>query len=104
MDKISSKTQIAKIRNFESGFMATHLINIGNKLGIFEKLNSNEEGFDVSDLADSLNLHEPFLKVWCQTAYHFEIVNCDEKSRFTLQPFLNEILGDKSHFKNYAVL
>jgi len=41
------------------------------------------------------------VKAWCQTAYHFEILDCDDGSRFKLQPYLNEILGDKSHFRNY---
>ena len=38
-------------------------------------------------------LYEPFLKIWCQTAYHFEILDCDERGRFKLQPFLDEVLG-----------
>ena len=29
MEEVSSKTQMTKIRNFERGFMATHLLNIG---------------------------------------------------------------------------
>jgi hypothetical protein len=33
MEEVSTKTQMAKIRNFERGFMATHLINIGDKVG-----------------------------------------------------------------------
>ena len=29
--EVNSKTQMAKIRGFEKGFIATHLINIGGK-------------------------------------------------------------------------
>ena len=101
MQEVSSKTQMAKIRNFEKGFMATHLINIGAKAGIFEALNENKDGLTIPELASKLGLHEPYLKIWCQTAYHFEILDGDENGRFSLQPFLDEILGDKSHFKNY---
>jgi ubiquinone/menaquinone biosynthesis C-methylase UbiE len=102
MEEVSSKTQMAKIRNFERGFMATHLINIGNKIGVFEKLNEKkEEGFTVADLASELGVHEPYLKFWCQTAYHFELLDCDNQGKFKLQPFLDEILGDKGHFRNY---
>jgi hypothetical protein len=43
MEEVSTKTQMVKIRNFEKGFMATHLINIGNKVGVFEKLNEKKE-------------------------------------------------------------
>jgi len=101
MEDINAKTQMAKIRSFEKGFMATHLINLGAELGIFTALNENKEGLTVSDLAVKLNLHEPYLKIWCQTAYHFEILDADDQSRFKLQPFLDEILGDKTNFKNY---
>jgi SAM-dependent methyltransferase len=101
MEEVSTKTQMAKIRNFEKGFMATHLINLGAKLGIFETLNENKKGLTVPEMASRLGLHEPYLKIWCQTAYNFEILDGDEQGRFMLQPFLNEILGDKNHFRNY---
>jgi ubiquinone/menaquinone biosynthesis C-methylase UbiE len=102
MEEASAKTQMAKIRGFERGFMATHLINIGSKIGVFEILNEKkEEGLTVADMATALGVHEPYLKFWCQTAYHFEILDCDDKGKFKLQPFFDEILGDKNHFRNY---
>ena len=101
MEELNAKTQMAKIRNFEKGFMATHLINLGTRLGIFEALNENKEGLTIPVLASKLGIHEPYLKIWCQTAYHFEILDGDEKGRFMLQPCLDEILGDKNHFRNY---
>jgi ubiquinone/menaquinone biosynthesis C-methylase UbiE len=101
MGEISAKAQMAKVRRFEKGFMATHLINLGTKLGIFEALNENKEGLTVPVLAAKLGIHEPYLKIWCQSAYHFEILDGDEKGRFMLQPYLDEILGDRNHFRNY---
>ncbi|UCD82138.1 MAG: methyltransferase domain-containing protein [Desulfobacterales bacterium] len=101
MDEISTKTQMLKIRNFEKGYMATHLINLGARLGIFEALNENKEGLTVEILAAKLGLHAPYLKIWCQSAYHFEILDGDKKGRYKLQPFLDEILGDQSHYRNY---
>ncbi len=101
MEEISVRSQWAKIRSFEKGFFATHLINIGAKLGVFETLYEAKDGMTIPDMASKLELHELYLKVWCQTAYHFEILDCDNQGRFRLQPFLDEILGDKSHFRNY---
>jgi len=101
MSEISAKAQMAKIRSFEKGFMATHLINLGAKLGILEALNENKDGLTVPVLAAKLGLHEPYLKIWCQTAYHFEILDGDDTGRFMLQPYLDEILGDRNHFRNY---
>ena len=58
MEEISVRSQWAKIRNFEKGFFATHLINIGAKLGIFEALYETKEGMTISDLASKLKLHD----------------------------------------------
>jgi|WetSurSiteA1Bulk_404760.scaffolds.fasta_scaffold42743_2 ubiquinone/menaquinone biosynthesis C-methylase UbiE len=101
MDEVSSGSQMSKIRNFERGFFATHLINLGSRLNLFETLNSGKEGMTSQDVAGVLGLHEPYVKTWCQTAYHYGILDCDENEKFRLQPHLDEILGDRSHFKNY---
>ena len=101
MEEISAKTQMSKIRNFEKGFMATHLVNLGAKLGIFAALNENKDGLTLPILAAKLGIHEPYLKIWCQTAYHFEILDGDEEGRYMLQPYLDEVLGDRNHFRNY---
>jgi len=60
-----------------------------------------KDGLTVANMAAELGIHEPYLKFWCQTAYHFEIIDCDDQGRYKLQPFLDEILGDKNHFRNY---
>ncbi len=101
MEELSARTQMAKIRNFERGFIATHLINIGAKLDLFETLNRAKEGLTAQDLASKLGLHEIYVKTWCQTAYHYELLDAGEDGRFKLQQYLDEILGDRSHFRNY---
>jgi ubiquinone/menaquinone biosynthesis C-methylase UbiE len=101
MEEMTAKSQMAKIRGFERGFVAMHLMQLGNKLGLFEAFNQQKEGWTVLELASRLNLHLPYLQTWCQTAYHLEILDCDEQERFRFQPFLDEILGDKNSVKNY---
>lgn len=86
-------SQIAKIRNFEKGHRAAQVLNTGFRFGILSALADSLEGMTVPELALKLMLYEPFLRIWCQTAYHFEVLDCDEKGRFKLQAFLNEILG-----------
>lgn len=100
MEEVSIDTQAEKIRNYNSGFMATHLIHIGGKLGIFEAIHEAKDGITVSDLASKIGLHEPYLKIWCHTAYHFEILDIDSEGRFRFQPFMDEVLGDSTHFRN----
>lgn len=86
-------SQIAKIRNFERGHRATQVINTGLRFGLLNALADSVEGLTPAELALKLMLHEPFLRIWCQTAYHFEILNCDEQGRFILQPYLDQVLG-----------
>jgi len=100
MKKITFESQAAKLEKFYRGFSATHLIHIGDKLGLFEVLNDNKNGLTTSELASELGLHEPYLKIWCQTALYLEILDYDEGGRFKFQPYMNEILADKSNFRN----
>ena len=93
MSEITILGQIAKVRNFEKGHRATQVINTGFSSGILDTLAQSIEGLTVPELALKLMLYEPFLKIWCQTAYHFEILDCDEQGRFKLQAFLDEVLG-----------
>lgn len=99
MSEITILDQIAKVRSFEKGHRATQVINTGFRFGMLDVLAESLEGLTVPDLALKLMLYEPFLKIWCQTAYHFEILNCDERGRFRLQPFLEEILGLDMSFR-----
>ena len=100
MKEITFESQAAKLEKFSRGFSATHLIHIGDKLGLFEVLNDNKNGLTTSELASELGLHEPYLKIWCQTALYLEILDYDEGGRFKFQPYMNEILADKSNFRN----
>ena len=96
MADISAEGQAARIHDFQKGFKAVHLINIGVKLGILQALGEAGEGITVSELASKLGLHEPYLRIWCQTAYHLEILDCDQQARFRFQPFMGDLLGNAS--------
>jgi SAM-dependent methyltransferase len=93
MEEGSLTKQIEKIRGFERGYRATHVLNWGLRLGLMQALSAGSEGLTVPELADRLLLSEPYVKIWCQTAYHFEILDGDASGRFRLQPFLAEALG-----------
>jgi len=90
--------QEAKIKGFERGYRAVFVINIGLQFGIFRALcmsseNGDSEGLTSKDLADRLSLYEPYLKIWLQTAYHFELLDCSPNEVFKLQPHMAQILG-----------
>ena len=104
MADVTILSQIAKIRDFEKGYWASHVINTGFRFGLLNALAESIEGMTVQDLAVKLMLYEPYLKIWCQTAYHFEILDYDERGRFKLQSFLAEALGLDMLSRNYPAL
>ena len=55
MKEITFESQVAKIEKFYWGFTASHLIHIGDKLGLFEVLNANKNGLTISELIKRLN-------------------------------------------------
>ena len=94
MAEITLDEQSAKLEAYEKGFLAVHLVNTGVVLGLFEKLSAFEGGIRPDALASELGLHEPYVRVWCQTAYHFEILDCTEDGRFRLAPHTSTLLTD----------
>ena len=93
MDQVEYEVQMEKIRSYERGYRAVHVMNLGIGVGFFQVLHQAVEGLTARELAFRLMLHEPYVKIWCQTAYHFELLDCDDQDRFKLQPHLAEIMG-----------
>jgi ubiquinone/menaquinone biosynthesis C-methylase UbiE len=94
MADITFDEQRGRLQSYERGFFAIYLINIGIELGIFKKLSSFDKGISSSVLANELDLHEPYLKVWCQAAYHLEILESDDTGNFRLAPHIGPLLAD----------
>lgn len=92
MAQFSIVDQIQKIRSYERGYQASHVINTGFRFGILSALAESSDGLTTAEIAIRLMLYEPYVKIWCETAYHFEILDY-ESGRFKLQPFMEEVLG-----------
>jgi ubiquinone/menaquinone biosynthesis C-methylase UbiE len=93
MAEVTILHQIEKIRDYERGYRASHVLNTGFRFGLLNALAEAVEGLSSPELAVKVMLYEPYLKIWCRTAYHFEILDCDHQGRFKLQPFMEEVLG-----------
>jgi SAM-dependent methyltransferase len=86
--------QRAKLRDYKKGLYAFYLLKTGIALGLFQKLNTSDVGLRPGDLANELNLHEPYVNIWCQTAYHMEILDFNKDGRYTLAPHMGTLLAD----------
>lgn len=97
MPEITLEEQRAKLLGYEKGFCAVYLLKVGTDLGLFRKLSTYGSGVSTSALASELGLHEPYVRVWCQTAYHMEVLNCDKDGRFRLAPHMGALLAENEN-------
>lgn len=97
MSEIKLETQQKKVAGYLEGYYITHLIEIGTELGIFPAIWEETNGITISRLASKLSLHEPYLKIWCQTAYYQGILDIDKNGLVKLNPHFDTLLVDSSN-------
>ena len=88
--------QVARIFEWRRGFNTIHLIDLGVHLGLFRAL-AGRPGQGAADLAVHLNLHAPYVEVWCKTAYGLELLDADDAGRYRLAPHMDAILASPTH-------
>ncbi|MBT4643286.1 MAG: methyltransferase domain-containing protein [Deltaproteobacteria bacterium] len=101
MAEIAVEQQQEKLKSISDGFYASHLISIGIECGLFETIN-NKKGATPTEIASELELYEPYIEIWCQTAYYYELLDLENEGRYVLQPHMDELLVDKSSLKTMA--
>src|SRR3954452_14256783 len=92
----SADAQVARIFEWRRGFNAIHLIDLGTHLGLFRTL-AQTPGLTGSELAAKLNLHAPYVEIWCKTAYGLEMLDADEQGKYRLPPHCDSILVGPAH-------
>ncbi len=89
----------SRIFAWRRGFNALHLIDLGERLGLFEAL-AGTPGMSVDELASRLGLHAPYVKVWCMTACSLALLQADQVGRLSLAPHVDAVLADPRHPRN----
>ena len=85
--------QMGKVFGYVKGVHATHLIDIGTKLGLFDRLARSPDGLMPDALAGELGLYPKYVHFWCETACALELLDYDPAVGYRLAPFMNELLG-----------
>jgi len=85
--------QMNKVFGYIKGLHATHLMDIGTKLGLFTQLAGAPGGLTADALAAQLGLHPPYVRQWCETACALELLDYDPGTGYRLAPWMDEILG-----------
>lgn len=103
MTEITAEAQTGRMWDYLRGYHAVHHISIGLKSGLFEAIDeAGESGIKAADLAAQLDLHAPYIEVWCRTGYHYQLLEADEGEQFTLAPFVKNLLVETADPRNLA--
>jgi len=85
--------QMGKVFSYFKGLHATHLMDLGAKLGLFARLAQTPAGVPPAVLATDLRLHPPYVQQWCETACALELLDYDPAEGYLLAPCMAELLG-----------
>jgi SAM-dependent methyltransferase len=85
--------QMAKIFGYLQGLHATHLLDLGVRLGLFQRLGETPAGLQAADLAAARGLDAAYTRGWCETACALELLDYDPAAGYRLAPFMDELLG-----------
>ena len=72
---------------------ATHLMDLGVKLGLFRQLQSAPAGLSPEALASAGRLQTACVRLWCETACALELLDYDPQTGYQLAPYMDELLG-----------
>ena len=76
----SRPAQMAKIFGYLKGLHATYLLDLGVRLGLFERLGETPQGLHAGALAAACGLDAGYTHCWCETACALELLDYDPAS------------------------
>jgi len=86
--EVTKNSQARMIRSWMLGLHATHITDIGGRLGYFTELQRRGGTVSADALAETLELDHWRTKVWCQAACAVVILQADGDTQFTFAPFM----------------
>ncbi len=84
--------QVSRLYDLVAGYHATHLVEIGRELGVWEAL-TGAPGSSSDELAATLGTDPFYTDVLCRTAFSFGLLERDG-SGWRMAPHFDQILGD----------
>ncbi len=93
--ELSRDEQARRLRGWMLGLHATHMVDVGGRLGYFAELRRRGAA-TAEELASALGLDPRCTRVWCQAACSIGILVYREGQGFAFAPFMEELLGEGS--------
>jgi 2-polyprenyl-3-methyl-5-hydroxy-6-metoxy-1,4-benzoquinol methylase len=97
MSEITPEQQLIRMWEHIRGFHVVHHVSIGTKLALFDELKEAPEGLTAAQLANALDLHEPYVENWCKTGHSYEILNAGAGNTYRLAPHMDQILASRGN-------
>ena len=94
--QLTKESQAGTLRGWMLGLHATHIIDIGGRLGYFAELNRRGGAASAQELATALKLDPWRTEVWCRAACAVSVLGYEDGRGFTFAPFMDELLGEES--------
>ncbi|MBI3304224.1 MAG: methyltransferase domain-containing protein [Deltaproteobacteria bacterium] len=94
--QVTKESQARTLRGWMLGLHATHIIDIGGRLGYFAELKRRGGAASAQELAAALQLNPWRTEVWCRAACTVGVLGYEDGKGFTFAPFMDELLGEES--------
>jgi cyclopropane fatty-acyl-phospholipid synthase-like methyltransferase len=94
--QLTKESQARTLRGWMLGLHATHIIDIGGRLGYFVELRRRGGAALATELAAALQLDPWRTEVWCRAACTVGVLGYEDGKGFVFAPFMDELLGEES--------
>ena len=88
------QSHMARVYDYLKGYHATHLLALGDQLGLHQAIRGAPGGLTAGDLAAKLGLDLFYTRVYCQTAYSLGILDQDPNGGYRFAPYMDEVIAD----------
>lgn len=94
--QVTKESQARTVRGWMLGLHATHIIDIGGRLGYFAELKRCGGAASAPALAAALQLDPWRTEVWCRAACAVGVLGYEDDKGFVFAPFMAELLSEES--------
>ena len=93
---VTKESQARTVRGWMLGLHATHILDVGGRLGYFSELQRRGGTATSAELATAQELDPWRTQVWCRAACTVGILRATDDTHFTFAPFMDELLAENA--------
>ena len=103
--RATKDAQAMKLFEWAAGAASLRMAYYGLKLGLFEAIAADPAGLTIEELAERGGLDGRYVRAWAKTSLAGDLLSYDAATdRFTMAPYMDQLLLDDSDFQYSAGL